>query len=441
MARRIALLLVAGAAATRPNEQPACSERTCPAPVLLQTQRSVERTDEAEAAVPPLPPPFVAPPEAEAEAAAKAGAMPRRPLLAQLVAGATAYQDREWENYLAVKALRQQGFRCPGGEYFAANSLALEFDCRLWKAAQLHSQDMGQRNYFSHTSPSGTDPFDRSSAQGLGTFNENIAAGNKDSPAAMEQWKKSDGHCTNMMKATHNRFGVGYAYAASSTYKHYWTQLFAQSSGSVDTSCYQSGGGVTTAPPSTGTCENTNPNCDSWAQAGYCSTSSKYYSYMQQKCGLACGFCGGTVTTQPPSSGTCENTNPNCDSWAQIGYCSPSSKYYYYMQSKCGKACGFCGSTGGPGGGGSCQNTNPNCQSWSQIGYWSPSSQYYSFMRSTCAKACRFCGSGGAPGGGGSCQNTNPNCQSWSQIGYCSPSSQYYSFMQSKCRQACGFCR
>jgi len=359
MARRIALLLVAGAAATLPHEQPVCSERTCPAPVLLQTQRSVERTDEAEAPVPPLPPAFVAPPEAEAEAesqaAAQAEGAAEGPSLAQLASDAAARKNEEWDNDLAMKALRQQGFRCPGGQYFPPNSGEFLFDCRLQRAAQLHSQDMGQRNYFSHTSPSGTDPFDRSSAQGLGTFNENIAAGNKDSPAAMEQWKKSDGHCTNMMKATHNRFGAGYAHVPSSTYKYYWTQLFAKSSGSPDTSCTggNSGGG------------NGGGNSGGGNSGG--------------------GNGGG-------NSGGCANTDVNCDSWAQIGYCSSTS-------------------------------------------------EYYSFMRSTCAKACRFCGSGGAPGGGGSCQNTNPNCQSWSQIGYCSPSSQYYSFMQSKCRQACGFCR
>jgi len=75
---------------------------------------------------------------------------------------------------------------------------------------------MGRRNYFSHVTPDGQDPFDRSKRQGFGTFNENIAAGVSDVTGTMQQWKDSDGHCRNMMKASHTRMGAGYAYTGGS---------------------------------------------------------------------------------------------------------------------------------------------------------------------------------------------------------------------------------
>merc|ERR1719343_1938534 len=151
-----------------------------------------------------------------------------------------SHSERAWESFLLLQELRAQGFTCPGGQRFPPNSGELQFDCRLWKASLGHSQDMGARNYFDHVSPEGSDPFDRSNAEGLATFSENIAAGKQSAADTLEQWKNSDGHCKNMMAEDHTRFAVAYAFTAGSSYKHYWTQLFARDVGDADHSCYSS---------------------------------------------------------------------------------------------------------------------------------------------------------------------------------------------------------
>merc|ERR1719480_85727 len=52
----------------------------------------------------------------------------------------------------------------------------------------------------------------------------------------------------------------------------------------------------------------------------------------------------------PPSG--CTNLEANCDLWADAGYCSSSSQYYEYMQANC---CASCSGGGGGGGGGCCK--------------------------------------------------------------------------------------
>jgi len=231
----------------------------------------------------------------------------RRVLEAAAVAAST-YSERAYQNYELLKELRRHGFTCPGGKHFPPNSAELHFDCRLWKAAQKHSEDMGARNYFSHVSPDGSDPMDRSSAEGFGTFSENIAAGEADAGKTLEQWKKSDGHCTNMMDAGHSYMAVGYANVGSSTYKHYWTSLFGSGGGATDTSCYPQGGAGGAAPapapapaqaPAPGAggaggrrgCSDTDEHCQHYSSLGYCDEGSEYGSWMAETCKMTCGKC------------------------------------------------------------------------------------------------------------------------------------------------------
>merc|ERR1712060_346565 len=134
--------------------------------------------------------------------------------------------------------LRKQGFTCPGGQSFAPNSNDLKFDCRLWKASRLHSADMAEHSYFSHTSLDGRSPWARAEAQGTRANGENIAAGSGSAEGTLNQFKKSDGHCRNMLNPAFKVVAVGYA--PRGRYRHYWTQMF-RNSGDVDTSCYPAG--------------------------------------------------------------------------------------------------------------------------------------------------------------------------------------------------------
>jgi len=143
--------------------------------------------------------------------------------------------SREMEHFALLNAKRAEGFTCPGGTSFAPNPEPLAFDCRLWRASQLHSQDMADNNYFSHISQDGRTPGQRASAQGAPYGGENIAAGNAAPEAVLNQWLESNGHCMNMGNPSYKIAAVGYGYTSETVYRHYWTQMFASSAIAADT--------------------------------------------------------------------------------------------------------------------------------------------------------------------------------------------------------------
>jgi uncharacterized protein YkwD len=107
----------------------------------------------------------------------------------------------------------------------AANGCgALSGDEGLASVARQHSADMAARDYFSHTTPEGVDPFQRAEAAGQSARAENIAAGQQSAAAVMEAWMASQGHRENILNCSFTRLGVGVGYGGS--YGIYWTQLF-----------------------------------------------------------------------------------------------------------------------------------------------------------------------------------------------------------------------
>eukprot|EP00928_Gymnodinium_smaydae_P073846 TRINITY_DN5696_c0_g2_i1.p1 TRINITY_DN5696_c0_g2~~TRINITY_DN5696_c0_g2_i1.p1 ORF type:complete len:556 (-),score=66.25 TRINITY_DN5696_c0_g2_i1:409-2013(-) len=148
----------------------------------------------------------------------------------------------ELEQFEMMKKLRKQGFKCPGGKRFKGVPDAestFKFDCRLWRAAQLWSKTMGEGNFFSHNRGQSTPNLRAFEQKYYGMVGENIGAGTPAPGGALEMWKNSDGHCTNMMNSMYTDFAVGYAYVPGSSFRHYWTQLSGVSSGggAVDQSC------------------------------------------------------------------------------------------------------------------------------------------------------------------------------------------------------------
>ncbi len=124
--------------------------------------------------------------------------------------------------------LRAKGATCGGQTYGAVPPL--EMHEALREAARLHSQDMGEQNYFDHTSLDGRSPWQRirdAGYPGSGAA-ENIAAGNNSAQATFNQWLTSPGHCRNMMTANANEVGIGHAEVPGSRYRHYWTQAFGR---------------------------------------------------------------------------------------------------------------------------------------------------------------------------------------------------------------------
>lgn len=100
------------------------------------------------------------------------------------------------------------------------------YNVTLAETARAHSQDMIDRNFFSHTNPDGEDPFERMRDNGL-SFSmaaENIAAGQRTPEEVVNSWMNSEGHRANILGGC-EELGVGLALGGS--YGYYWTQCFA----------------------------------------------------------------------------------------------------------------------------------------------------------------------------------------------------------------------
>ncbi|MFF2618382.1 CAP domain-containing protein [Kitasatospora sp. NPDC058046] len=97
---------------------------------------------------------------------------------------------------------------------------------RLTSAAQSHSDDMADRNYFDHASPEGKHADYRIEAAGYSwsTWGENIARGQKDPAAVMDSWMNSPGHRANILNCAFKQLGVG---VRTGNNGPWWTQVFA----------------------------------------------------------------------------------------------------------------------------------------------------------------------------------------------------------------------
>jgi len=108
---------------------------------------------------------------------------------------------------------------------------ALTLNCKLTKAAQLHSEDMATHRVMSHTGSDGSSMTSRISAQNYSYSSaaENVAYGYADVDAVMTGWLESPGHCANIMRNSVVHLGVGFAIARQNQRDEpYWTQNFAK---------------------------------------------------------------------------------------------------------------------------------------------------------------------------------------------------------------------
>ena len=100
---------------------------------------------------------------------------------------------------------------------------ALTANWELSRVARYKSQDMLNKGYFSHTSPTYGTPFQMIKAFGLSfrTAGENIARGYSTPQAVVNGWLNSSGHRANILNASYTPIGVGYVAQGN-----YWTQMF-----------------------------------------------------------------------------------------------------------------------------------------------------------------------------------------------------------------------
>ncbi|TLS36121.1 CAP domain-containing protein [Pseudalkalibacillus caeni] len=106
----------------------------------------------------------------------------------------------------------------------AKNGLpALKVDLELSKVARAKSQDMHDKNYFSHTSPTYGSPFEMMKQFGIEyrSAGENIAMGQRSPEEVVNAWMNSEGHRKNILNSNYTHIGVGYVKDGN-----YWTQEF-----------------------------------------------------------------------------------------------------------------------------------------------------------------------------------------------------------------------
>lgn len=103
---------------------------------------------------------------------------------------------------------------------------ALTLDYQLSNVATIKSQDMINKNYFDHNSPTYGSPFDMMKQFGISykSAGENIAMGQKTPQEVVNAWMKSKGHRDNILNANFTNLGVGVAKDSNGTI--YWTQMF-----------------------------------------------------------------------------------------------------------------------------------------------------------------------------------------------------------------------
>lgn len=102
----------------------------------------------------------------------------------------------------------------------------LSFNNELCNVSTLKSQDMINKNYFGHNSPTYGSPFNMMNQFNIiyRTAGENIAKGQRTPAEVVNSWMNSPGHRANILNANFTDIGIGVAKSSNGTL--YWTQMF-----------------------------------------------------------------------------------------------------------------------------------------------------------------------------------------------------------------------
>lgn len=102
---------------------------------------------------------------------------------------------------------------------------ALKSDAEVLRVARIKAQEMVDKNYFSHTSPTYGSPFEmlKSFKISYKSAGENIA-GNSSNSGAVNAWMNSSGHRANILNSSFNYTGIGVV--KSPTYGKIYVQMF-----------------------------------------------------------------------------------------------------------------------------------------------------------------------------------------------------------------------
>lgn len=129
----------------------------------------------------------------------------------------------------ATTTLEDQVITLVNNERAKRGLTTLTKNWQLSRVARYKSQDMINKSYFSHTSPTYGSPFTMMQNFGIrfSAAGENIAMGQSTPQAVMNAWMNSPGHRSNILSPSYNQIGVGMAKSSSGVV--YWTQMFIKS--------------------------------------------------------------------------------------------------------------------------------------------------------------------------------------------------------------------
>ncbi len=150
-------------------------------------------------------------------------------LISVLAAGksgsaATSYDPEELQFLQLINAYRQEH---GAGPLILSDTLAV--------AAEHHSEDMGEYDFFAHNTlassyyPAGAQPWDRMAAEGY-NYNtirgENLATGTETAEEAFEAWRESPSHNAAMLDGRYRVIGIARVYEPDGNHAWYWTTDF-----------------------------------------------------------------------------------------------------------------------------------------------------------------------------------------------------------------------
>ncbi|MFS0781554.1 CAP domain-containing protein [Bacillus sp. 1P06AnD] len=131
-------------------------------------------------------------------------------------------QDKPSDSY-EVSAFEQKVVELTNVERQKQGLQPLTLDTELSKVARIKSQDMKDKNYFDHNSPTYGSPFDMMKQFGISyrSAAENIAQGQRSPEEVVNAWMNSSGHRANILNASYTHIGIGHV-----SDNNYWTQMF-----------------------------------------------------------------------------------------------------------------------------------------------------------------------------------------------------------------------
>ncbi|MET3699881.1 uncharacterized YkwD family protein [Bacillus oleivorans] len=124
---------------------------------------------------------------------------------------------------MSVSSYERQVVDLVNQERAKAGLPSLKLNAELSRVARFKSQDMHDRRYFDHNSPTYGSPFTMMRNFGISyrSAGENIAYGQRTPQEVVNAWMNSSGHRANILNSSFTDIGVGYVADGN-----YWTQMF-----------------------------------------------------------------------------------------------------------------------------------------------------------------------------------------------------------------------